>query len=438
MHNLAIALSRKGLQVTGSDDAIFDPSKSRLEREGLMPEELGWHPDRITPETQAVIVGMHAREDNPELARASQLGVATYSYPEYLYNATQDKQRTVIGGSHGKTSTTAMILHVLNSCGKQPDYMVGAQLEGFDCMVKLTDQAQGVVLEGDEYLASPLDRRPKFHLYRPHIAVLTGVAWDHVNVFPTWDIYVEQFRIFIETIEKQGVLIYSQDDETLRSLAEKASCRTIPYGAHPHHIENGYTYLHTDQGDVRIEIFGEHNLMNLSAALHVCEAWGIARNDFYQAISTFTGASRRLETLGRNAECIVYQDFAHSPSKVEATTQAVKAQFPERTLVAALELHTFSSLSAEFLAEYKGTMDAADVAFVAFNPEAVAHKRLPAISAEDVQKGFKRDDLRVFTHPAEMMDALLELERTSRNVLIMSSGDLGGRDIHKVAADLLK
>lgn len=428
MHNLAIALSRKGDTVTGSDDAIYDPSRSRLEREGLLPPEMGWHPERIHEGLDAVIVGMHARANNPELARAQAQGLPTYSYPEYLFNATQHQKRVVIGGSHGKTSTTAMILHVLAKVGIDADYMVGAQLDGFDCMVKLSD-APVAVLEGDEYLASPLDRRPKFHLYRPHVAVITGIAWDHVNVFPTWENYVEQFDLFAQTVEPGGRLFVAAEDPEAAAVLQRNAVEGEAYGIHPHHIDNGYTYLHTAGGDQRIEVFGNHNLQNLNAARLACREIGVAEADFYAAIASFPGASRRLERMVSTPETMIFRDFAHSPSKVKATTEAVKQQYPERTLVAAFELHTFSSLNADFLREYRGAMDAADLAWVCWNPDAVAHKKLPPISKSDIEQAFARQGLQVFEHPSKMVAALKALDFAGKNVLVMTSGDLGGIDL---------
>lgn len=435
MHNLAMALHRKGDTVTGSDDAIFNPSRARLEKEGLLPDEMGWNPDRIHAGLGAVIVGMHARADNPELLRAQELGLPTYSYPEYLYNATKDKRRVVIGGSHGKTSTTAMILHVLAEVGMDADYMVGAQLEGFDCMVRLSD-APLVILEGDEYLASPLDRRPKFHLYKPHVAVVTGIAWDHVNVFPTWENYVEQFEIFAKTLEPDGVLFACDLDPEARAIAGHAP-RHANYGIHPHHIEGGYTFLHTDQGDKRIEIFGDHNLQNLEAARLVCGELGIGAEDFYDGIAGFTGASRRLERMASNAQTMVFRDFAHSPSKVLATTQAVKQQYPQRHLVAAFELHTFSSLNAEFLDQYQGALDAADTALVCWNPEAVERKKLAPLTKADIETAFNRKDMLVFDHPSKMVAHIESLSLEEHNLLVMTSGELGGIDLASWSKRLL-
>jgi len=439
MHNLAIALHRKGYRVTGSDDQIFEPSRGRLAKEGILPESEGWHPEKITEDLDAIILGMHARADNPELKRAGELGLKIFSYPEYLFEQARDKERVVIGGSHGKTSITAMILHVLHKLQIDTDYMVGAQLEGFDCMVRLSDTAEIAVFEGDEYLSSPIDRRPKFHLYNPHIAVLSGIAWDHINVFPTWENYVEQFRIFIDLIEPDGTLIYCTEDAELRKLAEaKAGLEKKPYGIHPHRIENGTTILITDSGEgVPVQIFGEHNLMNLNAARLVCLSLGVSEPGFYRAIADFTGASKRLERIARNDQSTVYKDFAHSPSKLVATTEAVQKQFPDRKLVACMELHTFSSLNKEFLQQYAGTMDSCDTAIVYFNPKTIAHKKLEPLSAEEVKAAFQREDLIVLTETEQVLDWLKNYSWPGSNLLLMTSGNFDGVNLDELGESLL-
>ena len=366
MHNLALALHNKGYQVTGSDDAIFEPSKSRLEKKGLLPVELGWFPDKITTDIEAVILGMHAKADNPELVKATALGLKIYSYPEFLYEQSKNKTRVVIGGSHGKTTITSMILHVMHYHNIEVDYMVGAQLEGFDTMVHLTEDNDFIVLEGDEYLSSPIDRRPKFHLYKPNIALLSGIAWDHINVFPTFENYVEQFEIFVNQITKGGILVYNEEDETVKKVVEETTntIRKIAYQTPSYTVEDGTTLLDTPEGPMPIEVFGAHNLNNLAGAKWICQNMGVDEADFYEAIASFRGASKRLEKIAEGKGKVAYKDFAHSPSKVSATTKAVKAQYPNRKLVACLELHTYSSLNAEFLKEYEGALDAADVAVV--------------------------------------------------------------------------
>ncbi|MGL4363859.1 MAG: UDP-N-acetylmuramate--L-alanine ligase [Bacteroidales bacterium] len=438
MHNLALALHQKGHVITGSDDEIFEPAKSRLQAYGILPENIGWFPEQITPEINEIIVGMHARADNPELLRAKELGLKIYSYPEYLYQQSKDKKRIVVGGSHGKTSTTAMILHVLRYANIEADYMVGAQLEGFDTMVHLTNTAKIAVFEGDEYLTSPLDPRPKFHLYQPHIAIITGIAWDHVNVFPSWEEYVKQFSIFADLIEDGGTLIYCAKDKTCASVAEiaKSSLLKIPYTAHPSTNKDGICNLSTDVGDLPLKIFGEHNLENLTAAMYACEQVGVTRRTFYAAIASFAGASRRLQLMASNDNSSVFYDFAHSPSKLQATTDAVKQQFPKRKLYACMELHTFSSLSKDFLSQYAGTMQSADCAYVYFNPHTLQHKNLKAITEDEVLEGFG-GNVKVFTHSADLLSALQELPSENTNYLLMSSGNFGGVDIQALAKKLV-
>lgn len=441
MHNLAIALHLKGYQVTGSDDEVFEPSRSRLEKHGLLPKTQGWNPDLIDSHLDAIILGMHARPDNPELLRAQELGLKIYSYPEYLYEQTKDKLRIVIGGSHGKTTTTSMIMHVLKTLGKKFDYMVGANIEGFDTMVGLSHDAQIAVFEGDEYLSSPIDMRPKFHHYHPNIALLTGIAWDHINVFPTFNQYVEQFDIFASMIEKDGALIYFDGDEHLQKIAKKYSNSTkaIPYHSLPSKVDNGTTYLKLSDGhDLKLSVFGEHNLQNIAGAKLVCEQIGISEMDFFNAICTFKGSARRLETVAQNDRCTIFYDFAHSPSKLKATTTAVKAQYPDRKMVAVMELHTFSSLKKEFLPQYEGSMAAADQAFVYFDKHTIEHKRLEPITPEDVKMAFKSSNVQVFTDSEELFGLLRKMNWNNCNLLIMSSGNFSGINVKEFAKGLIE
>ena len=430
MHNLALALHNKGLHVTGSDDTIFEPSKSRLNAAGLLPTQFGWYPEKITSNLDAVVLGMHAKQDNPELLKAQELGLKIYSYPEFLYEQSKHKTRVVIGGSHGKTTITAMILHVLNYHDIDVDYMVGAQLEGFDVMVKLTDDADFIVLEGDEYLSSPIDRRPKFHLYQPNIALLSGIAWDHINVFPTFKNYIEQFKIFVDSITVGGSISYNTEDINVKTIVEQSEnqIRKFPYQTPEHKIEAGLTYLDTEEGPLPLEVFGAHNLNNLAGSKWICQQMGVDQDDFYEAISSFSGASKRLEKVAENTNCVVYKDFAHSPSKVKATTQAVKSQYPKRELVACLELHTYSSLNAEFLEHYKNTLDAADTAVVFYSPDAIEIKQLEAVSKTQIATAFEREDLIIFTDPTLFEAYLMALEYDHKTVLLMSSGSYGGLD----------
>ena len=436
MHNLALALHNKGYQVTGSDDAIFEPSKSRLDKKGLLPQEMGWFPEKITENIDAIILGMHAKADNPELIKAQELGLKIYSYPEFLYEQSKNKTRVVIGGSHGKTTITSMILHVMHFHGINVDYMVGAQLEGFDTMVHLTEDNDFIVLEGDEYLSSPIDRRPKFHLYQPNIALISGIAWDHINVFPTYDFYVEQFQIFINKITNGGILVYNEDDSEVKRVAESATnpIRKLPYSTPKYKVENGKTLLATPEGDMPIEVFGAHNLNNLAGAKWICQNMGVDEADFYEAIATFKGASKRLEKIAESKTKVAYKDFAHSPSKVAATTKAVKEQYPSRTLIACLELHTYSSLNAEFLKEYQGALEFADVAVVFYSPDAVKIKQLDEVSYDQIAKAFNREDLIIYTNPKDFKDYLFNINFENSALLLMSSGNYGGLNFDEVKA----
>jgi len=434
MHNLAIALHNKGYKVTGSDDEIFNPSKSRLEAKGLLPKTYGWFPEKISADLDVVVLGMHAKADNPELLKAQELNLKIYSYPEFLYEQSKYKTRVVIGGSHGKTTITSMILHVMHYHDKEVDYMVGAQLEGFDVMVKLTEDNDFIVLEGDEYLSSPIDRRPKFHLYKPNIALLSGIAWDHINVFPTFENYVDQFKIFVDSIVKGGSINYNEEDPVVRRVVEASenTIRKIPYQTPEYIVENGQTLLETTEGPLPIEVFGKHNLNNLAGAKWICQHMGIDEDDFYEAIATFKGASKRLEKIAESKTSVAYKDFAHSPSKVEATTKAVKEQYIDRTLVACLELHTYSSLNPEFLKEYKGALNAADVAVVFYSPHALEIKKLEVITQEQIANAFERDDLIIYTNPEEFREFLFSQNFNNKALLLMSSGNYGGLDFDEV------
>jgi len=441
MHNLAIALHLKGHRVTGSDDEIFEPSKGRLDKYGLLPKSFGWQVSTLTNDIDAIILGMHARQDNPELAKAKELGIPIFSYPEFIYEQSKDKTRIVIGGSHGKTTITAMILHVMNKCDLETDYMVGSKLEGFEVMVKLTKDAKYIVLEGDEYLSSPLDLRPKFHLYKPNIALLSGIAWDHINVFPTFEIYKAQFTKFIDLIEPNGSLIYYKNDDILNEMTKtaRADIQLFDYDLPDYRIdeESNKTLVDYDGKTYEMAIFGQHNLSNLEGAKNICQQIGISAATFYGAISSFTGASNRLETIGKNATTTVFKDFAHSPSKLKATTAAVKDQFSKRQLVACMELHTFSSLNTEFLKEYKGAMDKADTAIVYYNLHTIKHKKLAEITVAQVKEAFDNDNLEVFTDSSALLEKLYAENWASKNLLLMSSGNFDGIDYKALVKSVL-
>ncbi len=433
MHNLALALYQKGYKITGSDDAIFEPSKSRLEAKGLMPKDFGWFEEKITTNLDAVILGMHAKADNPELLKAQELGLTIYSYPEFLYEQSKDKTRVVIGGSHGKTTITSMILHVFKYLNIPVDFMVGAQLEGFETMVHLTSENEFMVLEGDEYLSSPIDRRPKFHLYKPNIALISGIAWDHINVFPTYENYVEQFLIFTNSLTNGGIMVYNEEDAGVKNVVEQAisSIKKYAYSTPNYKIENGTTFIETSLGEMPLEFFGAHNLQNMAGAKWICQHMGVDEDEFYEAISSFKGASKRLEKIAENESTVIFKDFAHSPSKVEATTNAVKDQYSDRTVLACLELHTYSSLNVDFLKEYKGTLDKADKAVVFYSPEALEIKRMEKISVDQIKNAFEREDLIVYTNPTEFKEFLFNQKFENTALLLMSSGNYGGLDFNK-------
>lgn len=439
MHNLAIALHNKGYIISGSDDEIFEPSKTRLKNLGLLPLEIGWFPEKINSEIDAVILGMHARSDNPELLRAQELNIQVFSYPEFLYEQSKDKTRIVIGGSHGKTTITAMILHVLNICKIDTDFMVGAQLEGFDVMVKLSYDAKYMVLEGDEYLTSAIDRRPKFLLYKPDIAVISGIAWDHINVFPTFENYIDQFRDFIKLIPSEGYLAYCSDDPALEKLCtEDFHVKTkIPYSLLEYKIIDGVSSVFSEGNIYQLKVFGKHNLLNMNAARLVCSKLGVTNNQFFNAISSFPGASKRLELVAKSENTSVFKDFAHSPSKLKATIDAVKEQFPERKLVACMELHTFSSLNKTFLKEYAGAMNSADISYVYFNPHTIEHKKLEMLSSDFVRECFANPNLSVFTDSSKMLQELYLQQWRNSNLLLMSSGNFDGLDFAAVAEKIV-
>jgi UDP-N-acetylmuramate: L-alanyl-gamma-D-glutamyl-meso-diaminopimelate ligase len=439
MHNLALALHQKGCFVTGSDDEIFEPSYSRLEKKGLLPAKMGWDENNIHPNIDAVILGMHARADNLELLKAQKLGLKIYSYPEYIYEQSKDKQRVVIAGSHGKTTTTGMILHVLKYCKRKFDFLVGAQLEGFDNMVQLSD-APVIIIEGDEYLDSPTNKTPKFLFYKHHMAVITGISWDHINVFPTFADYKKQFEIFINNTPKSGVLIYNEDDKALVSICKplkREDIHKVEYKEHKSRVKAGVTDLVHNDEKVQVSFFGEHNMYNVQAAFEICCRLGVTEKDFYKAIASFKGAANRLELLAENGDTKVFKDFAHAPSKLEATTKAVAKQFPNHKIIACLELHTFSSLNKEFLSQYKDTFDASDTSIVYFNPETVKHKKLPAITEDDVKKGFNKSKMTVYNDSKKMQEFLKTQNLDKTIVLMMSSGNFDGINLKEFAQSLL-
>lgn len=439
MHNLAIALQQAGHDVSGSDDEIFEPSKSRLLNYGLLPEKMGWYPDSINHSLEVVILGMHAKADNPELLKAQKIGVPVLSYPEFLAQHAKNKQRVVIGGSHGKTTITSMVMHVLKQLHRDFDYLVGSKIINFDVMVRLTSESPVMIFEGDEYLSSPIDLRPKFHWYKPNIALLTGIAWDHMNVFPTFENYLKQFEIFIRGIEPGGVLIYNQDDPHLsRLIAGNQSVKAIAYGVHPFEVIEGVTWLVTEEGKVPIGLFGRHNLENLNGARLICNQLSVSDKEFYQSIGDFEGAANRLEKVVDEKELVYFKDFAHAPSKVKATLMAVRMQYPDRKLVTCFELHTYSSLNKDFLSEYSESLNPADHACVYFNPHALQLKKLPELQKEEVKIAFGREDLDVFDQSDDVVNWLHQHQSDKLVVLMMSSGNFDGIDHLKLAKSLIR
>lgn len=440
MHNLALALQEGGHEISGSDDVIFEPSKSRLASKGLLPKDFGWFPEKIHKKLDAVILGMHAKMDNPELLKAQELGLKIYSYPEFLYEHSKEKTRVVIGGSHGKTTITSMILHVLRYHNIEVDFMVGAQLEGFDKMVHLTETNDFIVLEGDEYLSSAIDRRPKFHLYRPNIALLSGIAWDHINVFPTFENYVEQFRIFVDSIVKGGSITYNEEDPEVRKIVEATEnpIRKFPYSTPAYRVEDGETLLETPDGEMPLEVFGKHNLDNLAGAKWICQQMGVDEMDFYEAMASFKGAAKRLEKVAEGNNRTAFKDFAHAPSKVSATTKAVREQFPDRKLIACLELHTYSSLNPEFLKQYRGALDAADTAVVFYSPDAVKVKGLQEVTEQQIMDALYKKDLQIFTDSMAFQEYLFGMDFQDTTLLLMSSGNYGGIDFEKLKTNFLR
>jgi UDP-N-acetylmuramate: L-alanyl-gamma-D-glutamyl-meso-diaminopimelate ligase len=439
MHNLAIALHKKGNTVTGSDDEIFEPSRSRLARYGLLPARDGWDPDRVTVGLDFIMLGMHAKDNNPELIRARQLGLKIFSFPEYIYEQTKSKTRIVVAGSHGKTTTTAMIMHVFSCLDLKFDFMAGSLIDGYETMVGLSDDSEIAVLEGDEYLTSAIDRRPKFHLYHPDIAILNGIAWDHMNVFPTFGNYVEQFRIFTEKISENGSLIYFEGDSEVKKLALSArkDIIKIPYNVHAYSLNKSGFIAISGTREVPVKIFGEHNMQNLSAAKEACLAAGVGEDDFYSAIASFEGTSKRLQKLNENENGVVYLDFAHSPSKVKATVEAVAARYPGKKLIACLELHTFSSLNSDFLPLYRNCLEKASEAFIYFNPHAISLKGLPPLTPDQVKNSFGMENLRVFYNSAELFSAVQKSGGAKTVYLLMSSGDFDGIDMKEMSVKLL-
>lgn len=439
MHHLAIALKKAGHTISGSDDGFFDPSRSNLQKHGLLPEQEGWDVTKIHEGLDAIILGMHARANNPELAKAQELGLKIYSFPEFIYQHSRDKQRIVVSGSHGKTTITSIILHVLNHNKRSFDYLVGAELEGFDGMVKLSD-APIIIIEGDEYSSSPLDKTPKILNYHHHIGLISGIAWDHMNVFPTEESYVKQFELFADATPKGGSLVICEEDNiaTIIGNKQREDVNIMLYNTHAHRVKDGQMYLKSPVGDIPMQIFGNHNLQNISGAYQICKRIGLSDQQFYSAISSFKGAAKRMQLVKKDEQAVIYRDFAHAPSKLEASVKALKQQYPDRKLIACLELHTFSSLNKDFLPQYQNTFMSADVPVVYYNPQVVEQKRLEPITEEDVKKAFDQPNLQVFTSASELENFLKQQKLNNANLLLMSSANFGGLNLDALADELIK
>lgn len=439
MHNLAITLKQAGHDVTGSDDEIFEPARSALSRYGILPEKEGWYPEKITPRTDVVMLGMHAHKDNPELRRAQELGLTIYSFPDYIYDRSKDKQRIVIAGSHGKTTITALVIHVLNAIGRKFDYVIGARVRGIEQTVKLSD-APVIIIEGDEYLSSALDPTPKFLRYHHHIGLISGIAWDHANVFPSEEDYVKQFDLFADQTPKGGILIYCDQDSMALIIGkkERSDVTAVSYKTHPHSADQkGHFYLTANKEKYPVRIFGSHNFQNINGAKEVLKKIGVTNEQFYKAVSTFQGAAGRLEVVGEKDSVTLYKDFAHAPSKVTATVKAVREIYPARDLVACVELHTNSSLNKKFLPQYKDSLKNAQIPVVYFNPEKVHAKKLEPISAGDIQAAFANPRIRIFDRVDDLETFLLSQKWQNKNLLMMSSGNFGGLNLTQLTAKIL-
>lgn len=438
MHQLALALHRKGNSVTGSDDEINDPAKTNLKNAGLLPAQQGWFPEKITKKTDAIVLGMHAKPDNPELLRAQELNIPIYSFPQYIYEVSKDKQRVVIAGSHGKTTITSMVMHILKKMGKEFDYLVGAKVNGFAQSVQLSD-APLIVLEGDEYPASAIEKKPKIFFYHPQISVLSGIAWDHINVFPTYENYCSQFEYYLENMEAGAKLFFNAEDPEVVHIVEKSAghLNAIPYRMPVFHYENGEAVIETANGSLTLSVFGRHNLLNMEAAVSVCEALGMERQECYKAISDFSGAAKRLEKIIDKENIVAYRDFAHAPSKLKATLDAVREAYPDHKLIACFELHTYSSLNEKFLSEYKESMNAADDALVYFSRHALSLKGLPSLDKETVKKQFNRNDITVIAEKEELASNVQTLVSEAKEpvcLLLMSSGTFDGIDWNSLSS----
>jgi len=439
MHNLALALKKMGMRISGSDDEIYEPAAGKLKSGGI-EANIGWQPEKMDASIDLVVLGMHAKADNPELAKAKSLKLPIVSFPDFIRRWSANQQRIVIGGSHGKSSITALAMHVLNQLNKKFDYLIGAEVEGFSLTVSLSD-APIIIIEGDEYLASKLDPVAKFLKYDHHIGLISGIAWDHKNVFPSFEDYTQQFEQFADKTPKAGSIIYNEKDLLAKKIGEKEreDVRKVPYGVHDAVIKNGVTYLKTkDYGEVKISVFGDHNLENIGAVLALVKLLGIEEKAFYQAVQTFTGAKKRLEIVKQQGNDKLFKDYAHSPSKLEATTTALKKQFADSKVVVAYELHTFSSLNKEFIKEYKNTLSKADEAFIFINPHNIKNSHTDDLTTTEIQEAFNNTELTLFTDKHKLVEAMKKAKTTEKNIFaLLSSGNFDGLDIEEVSHKLI-
>ncbi len=438
MHNLALALHQNGHVVTGSDDEIYDPAKSRLAGAGLIPEQMGWDTGRITADIDMVILGMHAKDDNPELARARELDLRILSFPEFMYEHSRNKQRIVIAGSHGKTTITSMVMHVMKEMGRDFDYMVGAQVQGFDTMVRLSDEAPVIILEGDEYLTSTIDRRPKFLVYKPHICLISGIAWDHINVFPTLREYTRQFELLVRSMPKAGVIVFNDEDRLVKKIVrqnyDKESQYLLPYKTPESRIRGGKFEVRMKGIRKEMNVIGKHNLSNIAGAWEVCSQLSVGQPEFLDTISQFRGAANRLEKIYEDESNIIFKDFAHSPSKVMATVEAIRELFGKRNIIACLELHTFSSLNKKFLKQYRKTLKSIRQKVVFVNQHTLKMKKYPPITRAELVEAFDDDAIEYAMSAEDLVNFVRRMKKGKNVLLMMSSGNFADLDLKSLAS----
>lgn len=425
MHNLAIDLHKNGHTISGSDDQIFEPSFSKLKKYSLMPKNLGWNADFITDEIDLIILGMHAKEDNLELKKALELGLKIQSFPEFVASQITDKKRVAIAGSHGKTSTTAMLMHILKDNNFEFDYLVGSELPGYESMVKLSN-APLIVIEADEYLSSKLDQRPKFLWYKPQLSVITGIAWDHINVFPTFELYKKAFTDFIDSHQADSSIFFYQFDEELSKIINNSTYKCRPYTELTAKNQGQYSIvLDNNEEEYYFPFFGNHFLQNASAAIHLAMELGLNQKDIYKALESFPGSAKRLELVWANDQLFIYRDFAHSPSKVMATIKAFSRQFKDYQVFFVFEPHTFSSQQIDFIQHYNKCFEDLN-AYIFMDKKAFALKNKPMLSGPDIENAFGTNS--ILNSATELMKEIRKSSQKSKKTVwvLMSSGNMGG------------